>query len=154
MQPYQVTETALVHAPAAQVYTILADYRDGHPHILPRPYFLSLTVEQGGVGAGTVINFEMRVMGRTQASRARITEPEPGRVLVETNEPSGIVTTFFVDPVEEGRRARVTFVTDMTSRGGLMGAMERFFTRMLLRRIYKKELALLDAFAQARASGR
>ena len=152
MHSYQITASALVNAPAEQVYAILSDYRNGHPHILPKPYFLSLEVEQGGIGAGTVITFEMRVLGKTQASRATITEPAPGRVLMETNEPSGIVTTFTVDPVGEGRHAQVTITTDMTSRGGPLGLLERFFTRTLLRRIYRRELALLNAFARERAA--
>ncbi len=41
-----------IPAPAAAVYALLADYRDGHPRILP-PAFSDLTVLQGGIGAGT-----------------------------------------------------------------------------------------------------
>ena len=43
-----------VPVPAAAVYALLADYRDGHPRILP-PAFSDLTVLRGGTGAGTVI---------------------------------------------------------------------------------------------------
>ncbi len=71
-------------APADRVYAIIADYRNGHPHILPKQ-FRNLTVEQGGVGAGTIIRFEVRVFGQTQHFRAVVSEPEPGRVLVEEN---------------------------------------------------------------------
>ena len=53
----------------------------GHPQILPKPPFVSLEVEKGGIGAGTVIRIAMRVLGRLQTFGAVITEPEPGRVL-------------------------------------------------------------------------
>jgi hypothetical protein len=44
-----------------------------------------MDVERGGVGAGTVIRFRLRVFRRTRDFRAEITEPTPGRVLVETD---------------------------------------------------------------------
>jgi hypothetical protein len=106
MKTYKAEASATINAPAALVYSIIADYRDGHPHILPKPYFLGLEVERGGFGAGTVIRFRVRVMGKTQAFRAAVTEPEPGRVLVESDLDGGPQTTFTVEPLEEGRRAR------------------------------------------------
>jgi hypothetical protein len=90
--------SAVVQAPAPHVYNIIADYRDGHPRIVPHRYFKWMRVDGGGVGAGTTITFQMRVMGSSKVLRATITEPEPGRVLVETYPESGIVTTFFVAP--------------------------------------------------------
>lgn len=51
---YQVTSSAMVKAPAEVVYQILADYRDGHPHILLRKYFTSFEIEQGGRGSGII----------------------------------------------------------------------------------------------------
>jgi hypothetical protein len=151
MKSYQVTESALIKAPAELVYNIIADYHNGHPYILPKPYFLNLEVEQGGVGAGTVIRFQMRVLGKTETFRAAVTEPEPGRVLVESNQPSGSVTTFTVDPVEGGQYAQVTFATDLPSRGSLSGLLERFLITLMLPRIYRKELAQLAAVAEERA---
>ncbi|HEX8282939.1 MAG TPA: SRPBCC family protein [Pyrinomonadaceae bacterium] len=148
---YTVTASALADAPAETVYAILADYRYGHPHILPRRYFTSLTVERGGFGEGTVIRFGMRAFGKTRVARAAVTEPEPGRVLVETAlEEGGPVTTFVVEP--EGRRARVTLSTELTSASGLFGAVERFVASRFLKRVYKLELARLDDFAR-RLSG-
>ena len=144
---YTVTASALVEAPAETVYAILADYRDGHPHILPRKYFTGLKVERGGYGAGTVIRFGMRAFGKTREARAAVTEPEPGRVLVETAlDEGGPVTTFVVEPV--GGRARVTFKTELTSASGVAGAVERFVASRFLRRVYALELAQLDDFAR------
>src|SRR5262249_14871310 len=104
MPRHQVSAEAVVDAPAGRAYAVIADYRDGHPHILPRPPFVSLDVEQGGTGAGTVIRFQMRVFGRVRTFRAAITEPEPGRVLAETDLDTGTLTTFTVVPVEDGRK--------------------------------------------------
>jgi uncharacterized protein YndB with AHSA1/START domain len=147
---YSVTATTIIEAPVEMVYAIIADYRDGHPHILPKQYFTALEVEEGGVGAGTRIRFQMRVLGRRQTFHAAITEPEPGRVLVETNLDGGAVTTFEVRPVENRWRCRVTITTELQTRGGLLGRTERRLTRLLLRRIYAQELALLAAFAEGR----
>jgi hypothetical protein len=67
MKTKQVSASAVINAPAKQVYTILADYHDGHPRILPQQYFSSLEVERGGVGAGTVLRFQMRAVDSTSS---------------------------------------------------------------------------------------
>jgi hypothetical protein len=148
---YTVTAAALVEAPAEVVYSILADYDEGHPQILPRKYFNFLAVERGGVGEGTVIRFGMRAFGKTRQARAVVSEPEPGRVLVETAlEEGGPVTTFVVEP--EGQRARVTFKTELTAAAaGLAGAVERFLATRFLKRVYELELAQLNDFARRRS---
>jgi hypothetical protein len=146
MRPLHVTASALIQAPADRVYAILADYRDGHPHVLPKPYFRSLEVEEGGVGAGTLIRCEMRLLGKTRTFRAAVTEPEPGRVLLETDEATGTATTFTVRPLETGEGTLVTIITELKTRGGLAGLLEGFLAKLLLRRIYVQELKLLEAF--------
>jgi hypothetical protein len=135
------------------VYRIIADYHDGHPHILPKPHFVSLTVEQGGLGAGTVIRFQMRLMGRLQTFRATITEPEPGRMLVETDMQTGAVTTFTVEPHDDAQHAAVTIATTMSVRNGLLGRLQGWLTTRLLHPIYIKELAQLAQVAAQRAGG-
>ena len=151
MPRHQVSAEAVVDAPAGRTYAVIADYRDGHPHILPRPPFVSLDVEQGGTGAGTVIRFQMRVFGRVRTFRAAITEPEPGRVLAETDLDTGTLTTFTVVPVEDGRKSRVIITTDIETRGGLLGRLERFLVTRLLRPVYQREIEQLGAVASQRA---
>ena len=146
----QFSASALIHALPQDLYAIIADYRQGHPQILPRPPFVSLDVEQGGTGSGTVIRVRMRVLGRLQMFRSVITEPEPGRVLVETND-NGYVTTFTVEPRVDGQQAYVTIATEMTGRAGILGALERWLVPRLLRPVYVKELGQLAAVAGARA---
>jgi uncharacterized protein YndB with AHSA1/START domain len=151
MPQHTISAAALIPAPPQQVYAIIADYRDGHPHILPKPHFVSLTVEQGGVGAGTVIRFQMRLLGRLQNFRATITEPEPGRVLVETDMQTGAVTTFTVEPRADAQQAAVTITTTTSVREGLLGRLEAWLTTRLLRPIYVRELAQLADVAAQRA---
>lgn len=150
MAAQRFSASALIHAPAAELYAILADYHHGHQQILPMPPFVSLTVEQGGTGAGTVVRVQMRVLGQLQAFRAIITEPEPGRVLVETND-TGYITTFTVEPRADGRQAYVTIATELPERAGLGSALERWMVPRLLRPVYEKELARLESVAAARA---
>ena len=128
-------------AKPARVYATIANYREGHPRILPKQ-FSGLTVEKGGVGAGTVIRFQMRAFGRTQSFRGVVTEPEPGRVLVETyQEPNPSATTFTVNPVGAG--SEVVISTELPVRGGLLGSIERALSERYLLPIYREELELL-----------
>src|SRR5262245_46984875 len=146
MAHHRVSASAVIAAPAAKLYALIADYRNGHPRILPKPYFVSLTVDQGGVGAGTVITFQMKLMGRVQTFHSVIAEPEPGRVLTETDV-SGAVSTFTVEPRAGGQQALVTITTDTDVPDGLAGKIQGWLTTQLLRPIYVKELAQLEAVA-------
>jgi hypothetical protein len=142
MSSFTIGAAARVNAPARRVYDMIADYRNGHPRIVPPKYFTSLDVEEGGVGDGTVIRFTMRVLGSERTARARVTEPQPGRVLVETELTTGYVTTFTVAPVGAGA-ADVKIETKLPQGPGIRGAVERWVAKAMLPRIYRDELALL-----------
>jgi len=146
MAEYRVEASAIIDAPVERVYGIVADYRNGHPRILPPKYFTGLEVEQGGVGTGTVIRFGMKVLGQTRTLHAAVTEPEPGRVLVETAPDGSVVTTFTADPVDGGR-TRMTFSTVGRTPPGVMGRVEAWLTARMLPRIFRDELALLARVA-------
>ena len=139
-----------IAAPAQRVYDIIADYRVGHPAILPPRWFDRMEVEQGGRGAGTIVRFRMRALGIERWPRGFVTEPEPGRVLVERYPDDDTVTTFTVDPDPANGGSRVTFETEGPARDGLAGALERWMTVALLRRIYREELARLAEYAAGR----
>lgn len=147
MIPYEIAASKLIDVPAKRVYNILADYQHGHPLILPKPYFVSLQVEQGGVGADTIVKFQMKVLGRVHDFRAVVSEPEPERVLVETNEGTGVVTKFIVDPRNSGKSAHVTISTTTPVRDGWAGKVEGWLTKQLLYPIYVKELEQLTEVA-------
>ena len=150
MTTRRFSATALIQAPAQVVYDIIADYRAGHPSILPKPPFVSLAVERGGRGAGTVIRVQMRTLGRPVSYSAVVTEPEPGRVLVETND-NGYVSSFTVESVA-ARSTNVTISTAVTRRSRLVAALECWFLSRLLRPAYLRELDLLASVASKRAA--
>jgi hypothetical protein len=147
MTNYSFSTSALIPAPAQTVYRLIADYRNGHPRILPKPYFLSLNVEQGGYGEGTVINYQMKVLGRIQSFHSVITEPTPGHALVETATNADAITTFTVEPRLDGKQSFVTIGTTITVADGISGKLQGWLTARLLRPIYVKELDQLAAVA-------
>jgi hypothetical protein len=146
---HRVTASARIAAAPARVYEVLADYRQGHRHILPKR-FSDLTVERGGFGAGTIIRFRLRLGGGRQTFRAAITEPDPGRVLAETNlEGRVAVTTFTVTAEGAGEMSHVTIATELPVRSGMLGAIERFLTTQALQPLYREQLQRLAAFMGA-----
>ena len=138
-----------IAAPADRVYQYIADFREHHPRFLP-PAFSDFQVEQGGVGAGTVIRFRITAGGRTREYRNQVAEPEPGRVLTESDLNSSLVTTFTVTP--EGADSRVRIETTWQGAGGIGGFFERLFAPRVLRRLYADELERLDRYARERAN--
>ncbi|SRR6266498_5509741 len=148
MAKHNLSASKVISAPAHIVYDLIADYRHGHPRILPKPYFVSLEVEQGGFGAGTMINYQMQLMGRIQSFHSTITEPERGHILVETDRNTGAVTTFTVDPRLNGQEAFVTITTVTNVPGGILGKIQGWLTTQLLHPIYLKELDQLAEVAK------
>jgi hypothetical protein len=150
MSQPDVTSSRLIEATTDRVYSVLADYRNGHPKILPKKYFSDLTVESGGFGDGTIIRFHMNVLGQSHMLRASIMEVVPGFVLVENLLSAGHVTTFRLQPRAGGRHALVTIATELKTKRGLAGKVERFFLVRFLRKIYAEELRLLAVFVEHR----
>ena len=146
-----VSESRRIPAPPREVYAIIADYTEGHPHIMPSAYFRNIEVEEGGVGAGTRIRFDVTALGTTRTMRAEIEEPSPGQILVERDMEGRSVTTFKVNPAREGRESDVTIMTELTTRGGLLGVVERMASKAFLARVYREELARLAAYAASGA---
>lgn len=146
MPQINATADRFIPYPPDQIYTYLSDFRRHHPHILP-PAFSDFEVEEGGVGAGTVMRYRLTLGGRTETHRSRADEPEPGR-MTETLLDTGIVTTFTVEP--EGAGSRVTIASDWHS-SGVRGLVERLLAPRMLRGLYTDELARLEAYAREQA---
>ena len=135
-----------IDAPAARVYECLADFRTQHPRFLPAA-FGELEVETGGYGAGTVRRYTLTVGRRRIAYRVRVGEPDPGRVLIESDPEKRMLTTVTVDPEPAGGsrvRIHTRWYTD-----GMDGLVERAVAPRALRRIYREELALLERHVRA-----
>lgn len=146
MSGYRVRESRRIAARPTRVYAAIADYRRHHPHIVPPGYFRGLQVLEGGVGAGTRTRVEMRVLGTTRVFEQVVTEPEPGRVLMEANQDGSGVTTFTVEAADGGESAQVAIATDFPARPGVAGLLERLLTSLVLPRIYRQELERLAAY--------
>jgi uncharacterized protein YndB with AHSA1/START domain len=145
MTKINVSAERTISAPAETVYGYLADMREHHPKFLPAA-FSDFTVETGGVGAGTVTRFKTTAGGRTREYQMEVSEPEPGRVLQESDTNSSLVTTFTVTP--EGDSSRVRIETSWDGAGGIGGFFERTFAPRAMRGIYDDELERLDAYAR------
>jgi hypothetical protein len=141
-----VSAERTLDAPAGAVYGYIADMRGHHPHFLP-PAFSDFQVESGGVGEGTIPRFTLTAGGRTRQYRMKVAEPEPGRVLTESDTGSSAVTTFTVTP--QGGQSVVQIATTWEGAGGIGGFFERLFAPRVMRSIYADELERLDAYARA-----
>jgi hypothetical protein len=138
-----------VEAPAETVYGYIADMREHHPRFLP-PAFSDFRVESGGVGAGTVTRFKVTAGGRTREYQMKVAEPEPGRVLTESDTKSSMVTTYTVSP--QGGASLVQISTAWDGAHGIGGFFERMFAPRVMRALYTDELSRLDAYAREHRS--
>jgi uncharacterized protein YndB with AHSA1/START domain len=147
MGTIRVAAERAIEAPPPTVYGYLADMREHHPKFLPDA-FSDFTVEEGGVGAGTVTRFKVTAGGRAREYRMNVSEPEPGRVLSESDANSSLVTTFTVTP--DGAGSRVRIETTWEGARGIGGFFERLFAPRVMRGIYADELERLNAYARER----
>jgi hypothetical protein len=136
---------AIIDAPAPTVLAVLRDFNGRHREILPAA-FSNLVIEEGGVGAGTVMTFDLKLGGRTQRATSRVEEPSDG-VIEEYIVGRDMVTTFTVRP--DGDRAKVRIETQWQPASGLAGFPERLAAPRMLRQIYRDELARLNQVAGA-----
>jgi hypothetical protein len=153
MTKYQVSSSGTIAAAPARVYSVIADYRRHHPRIVPPDHFQNLEVLEGGVGAGTRTRFRMRVLGTTREFEHVVRDPEPGRVLVESEADGSNPTTFVVDPRDGGQATQLTITTELVARPGMAGAIERMVSLFVLPRIYRKEIARLAEYVASLPSG-
>lgn len=143
-----IEASLVVHARPETIYAVLADYHVGHAAIIPRPPFTGLEVESGGHGAGTMIRAHMKVFGTEFHYHQQVTEPEPGRVLMETDVDTGQYTQFIIKPVDGGAHAIVTIASEFPTASGIKGFLERLTQPPVVRRIYLKELHILDEYVR------
>ncbi|MFK0284815.1 SRPBCC family protein [Streptomyces sp. NPDC090499] len=139
-----------IDAPADEIYRYLADMHL-HSRFLPPPFY-DFHIEGGGVGTGSVVRFKIDFAGGVRELRMQVTEPEPGRTLVQTDTGgSGLVTTFTVTP--QGEQALVNITSRFHGESGVAGFVERIIAPRRLHRVHGKELARLDAYAREQRVG-
>jgi hypothetical protein len=140
----------VIDARPEELYAVIADYRVGHPAVLPKPEFGDLIVEKGGHGAGTVITITMTAYGKTDTFHAVGTEPEPGHRLVETNPENGQNTAFIFEPLKGGKQTRVTFASDFPLTPGFTSLIERLLIPPFINKLYMRELKNLANYVQTK----
>lgn len=138
MSKIRVAESMVIDAKPEEIYALLADYRSGHPQVLPKKYFKNLEIESGGQGAGTVFRTRIRAGGGEREYHMRVTEPASG-MLVETDIPTNLVTTFTVTPARGGQQANLEIATEWET-PGIKGLFERLLAPSAMRRMYREEL--------------
>jgi uncharacterized protein YndB with AHSA1/START domain len=143
----EVSEARRINAPAEAVYGYISDHEQ-HQRFLP-PAFSDFEIESGGVGAGTVTRFKVKAAGGTRAFHMRVEEPEPGRVLTESDMNTDLVTTWTVTPDGEACRVEISTVW---SAPGMIGFLEGLLAPRAMRRLYADELERLDAYAREATS--
>src|SRR3954452_13618127 len=149
MGKIEVAEEGAVGAPAELTYRLIADDAH-HQRFLPSSFSDFETLE-GGVGAGTVHRFKVAAgPGRTREMTMRVDEPQPGRVITESDIDSSMVTTFTVTP--DGDACNVRIETEWEGAAGIGGFFERTFAPRLMRRVYVDELGRLDRYAREQAA--
>ena len=149
MAEVYVTAEGLVRAPSDLVYQLIADHREHHPRFLPSN-FSEFEIEQGGVGAGTITTFTFSSVGRSRRFRMRVSEPEPGRVMTESDTISSLVTTWTLTPERDATRVQIESRWEGAT--GMAGFFERLFAPRGLRRVYNDELRRLERYARQQAS--
>src|SRR4051794_7014680 len=100
-----VVQEGAIGAPAALTYGLIADDAH-HAQFLPEG-ITDFEVVEGGVGAGTLHRFKVTAGGRVREYLMRVDEPEPGRIITETDQNSSLVTSFTVTPSGEGCDVRI-----------------------------------------------
>jgi uncharacterized protein YndB with AHSA1/START domain len=145
MARIDVVEEGRVGAPPDVVYRCIADHEQ-HRKFLP-PAFSDFRIESGGVGAGTVTTFKVKAGGGSRAFRMRVEEPEPGRLMTESDANSDLVTTWTVTPDGEGSLVEIATTWDAK---GIVGFFERLLAPRAMRSLYAEELELLDGYAAER----
>jgi hypothetical protein len=141
MSSIHVQAEKIVAARPQEVYTFLANYREKRPQILT-DNFQNYAVEKGGKGAGTIYTYLLRAAKRERNYRMSVTEPVKGKVLMENDTSSSLVTTWTLESAANNS-TRVQVVTEWQGGSGVGGFFEKTFAPVGLRRIYSEMLEKL-----------
>lgn len=127
-----------VTAAPADAFAALADYGGVRRQILPAE-ITDFTVLSGGAGAGTRFTYDLHATKkRIRHVDAAVSEPEPGRQLLETDGNSTLTVLWEVSPAGSG--SKVSATVGWQGAGGIGGFFERTFAPLGIKRIYTAEL--------------
>src|SRR3954449_10648989 len=95
-----------IDAPIERVWALLRDYRLARPRLLSE-HFSDYAAHDGGEGAGTVLEYQLRVGRHHGRHLITVQEPAPGRMLRERDRASAWLSTWTLTPGGEGERTLV-----------------------------------------------
>jgi uncharacterized protein YndB with AHSA1/START domain len=101
-----------VDAPMELVWRLLRDYRGPRARVLGEP-FSGYELRDGGVAAGTVIGYRLRVGRLERSCVLGVEEPTPGRQLRERDRHGGLVVTWTLTPGGDGERTVVRVAVEL-----------------------------------------
>lgn len=142
MAQLEAVAERVIGRPPADVYAALADYEQRHRALLP-PAYHDYAVERGGQGDGTVVRWTLYVGNHRRPYRMQVSEPQPGRLLVERDADSSMTTQWDVQPEGSGSRVRVTS-SWLQRATGFPAFFERTFAPRSLSRLHAEMLRRLD----------
>jgi hypothetical protein len=137
-----------VAAPMDVVWDRLRDYRDVRARLLTE-HFADYVVREGGVGAGTVIGYRLRIAGHERAYALRVEEPVPNCRLRERDHHARLLATWTLTPGGEGERTFVRVEVQLRD-PALDGWFARVRARRALRRVHARLLERLARQLAAR----
>jgi uncharacterized protein YndB with AHSA1/START domain len=129
----------------ARVFACIADYLNQRPAWLT-PAYSAWKVEKGGIGDGTEVRYHLKVGPRERDYQMRVTETQPGSVLVESDTTSSMVNTWTVTPRSTG--SVVSIASQWNGASGVGGFFERLFAPSGLKRTYDDLLGRLDRYVR------
>src|SRR4051794_32100021 len=122
-----------VDAPMKRVWALLRDYRLARRRLLTE-HFSDYAVHHGGEGAGTVIEYQLRV-GRHQWRHVpTVQEPVAGRMLRERDRTSALLSSWRLTPGGEGERTVLRLAVALRD-PQTSGWLARVWARRALRRL-------------------
>jgi hypothetical protein len=124
------------------VWRLLRDYRAPRARMFSEP-FAEYELHEGGVGAGTVIGYRLRVGRHERAFVLGVEEPTPGRQLRERDRAGGLLVTWTLTPGGDGERTVVRVAAELRD-PDLEHALARGRARRALRRAHVHLLQRLD----------
>ncbi len=142
MSRIYVQSEYVIPATPEVVYASLIDFQNTRPSILTSN-FVDYTVEQGGMGEGTIIRYDLKAAGRKRPYRMHIAETLEGEVLTERDSNSSLITMWTLTPVDDGQQTHVSLTSEWEGGSGIGGFFERTFAPLGLQRIYNKMLTRL-----------
>ena len=114
----KIAVSQVVDARVQDVYAVIVDYQVMNQAILPQPYFEEVVLEEDGQEVAIGVGLTVEVFGHQIHFRQTEGEREDRLAVVEKDMMSDQSITITLDPLDSGRKTRVTITSEMPVSGG------------------------------------